>query len=198
MLKRLSLVFLFALIAALPATAWAQKGKIKIAVQAPLSGEQAAFGEHIKLGAQLAVEESVKAFKALGYDLGLGAPRRPGQTGSRRRQRAQHRRRPRCAGYSRPLQLRRRAALIGSLQRRHAGDDLAGEHRDRDHRPRLSQCQSRLRPRRRPRSGRRALRRARFEAQIGLHHSRQDALRPGRGGKLPQRSEEARHERLGL
>ena len=71
MLKRLSLVFLFALIAALPATAWAQKGKIKIAVQAPLSGEQAALGEHIKLGAQLAVEESAKAFKDLGYDLVL-------------------------------------------------------------------------------------------------------------------------------
>ncbi|MGZ8518865.1 MAG: branched-chain amino acid ABC transporter substrate-binding protein [Candidatus Binatia bacterium] len=62
---------MLALLAALPATSWAQKGKIKIAVQAPLSGEQAALGEHIKLGAQLAVEESVKAFKALGYDLVL-------------------------------------------------------------------------------------------------------------------------------
>ncbi|HET9550292.1 MAG TPA: branched-chain amino acid ABC transporter substrate-binding protein [Candidatus Binatia bacterium] len=71
MLKRLLLVFLFALIAALPATAGAQKGKIKIAVQAPLSGEQAAIGEHIKLGAQLAVEESTKAFKDLGYELVL-------------------------------------------------------------------------------------------------------------------------------
>ncbi len=71
MLKRLSLVFLLAWLAAVPATSWAQKGKIKIAVQAPLSGEQAALGEHIKLGAQLAVEEAVKAFKALGYDLEL-------------------------------------------------------------------------------------------------------------------------------
>ena len=71
MLKRLSLAFLLALVAALPATARAQKGKIKIAVQAPLSGEQAALGEHIKLAAQLAVEESLKAFKALGYDLEL-------------------------------------------------------------------------------------------------------------------------------
>jgi branched-chain amino acid transport system substrate-binding protein len=53
----------------LPAPAWAQKGTIKIAVQAPLSGEQAALGEHLKLGAQLAVEETVKAYKALGYDL---------------------------------------------------------------------------------------------------------------------------------
>jgi len=70
-LKHLSWAFLLAVIAALPATSWAQKGKIKIAVQAPLSGEQAALGEHIKLGAQLAVEEAVKAFKALGYDLEL-------------------------------------------------------------------------------------------------------------------------------
>ena len=71
MLKRLSLALLLALVAAAPATAWAQKGKIKIAVQAPLSGEQAALGEHIKLGAQLAVEEATKAFKELGYDLQL-------------------------------------------------------------------------------------------------------------------------------
>jgi len=70
-LKRLSLAFLLALVAVLPSTASAQKGKIKIAVQAPLSGEQAALGEHIKLGAQLAVEEAVKTFKALGYDLEL-------------------------------------------------------------------------------------------------------------------------------
>ena len=71
MLKRLSLIFVLALVAAVPTTAWAQKGKIKIAVQAPLSGEQAALGEHIKLGAQLAVEESTKSFKDLGYELVL-------------------------------------------------------------------------------------------------------------------------------
>jgi branched-chain amino acid transport system substrate-binding protein len=70
-LKRLTLALLMALVAAVPATAWAQKGKIKIAVQAPLSGEQAALGEHIKLGAQLAVEEASKAFKDLGYELVL-------------------------------------------------------------------------------------------------------------------------------
>ena len=69
MIKRLSLVLVIALVVALPASSWAQKGKIKIAVQGPLSGEQSAFGENIKLGAQLAVEESVKAFKAMGYDL---------------------------------------------------------------------------------------------------------------------------------
>jgi len=70
-LKRLSIAFLLTWVVVLPATSWAQKGKIKIAVQAPLSGEQAALGEHIKLGAQLAVEEAAKAFKALGYDLEL-------------------------------------------------------------------------------------------------------------------------------
>src|SRR5918992_1513065 len=62
---------LIAAVCHLPATAWAQKGTIKVAVQAPLSGEQAALGEHIKLGAQLAVEESAKALKALGFDLVL-------------------------------------------------------------------------------------------------------------------------------
>ena len=69
MIKRLSLVLVIALVVPLPASSAAQKGKIKIAVQGPLSGEQSAFGENIKLGAQLAVEESVKAFKAMGYDL---------------------------------------------------------------------------------------------------------------------------------
>jgi branched-chain amino acid transport system substrate-binding protein len=49
----------------------AQKGRIKIATQTPLSGEQAAIGEPIKLGAQLAVEDAVKRFKTLGYDLVL-------------------------------------------------------------------------------------------------------------------------------
>ncbi|HEX5607516.1 MAG TPA: branched-chain amino acid ABC transporter substrate-binding protein [Candidatus Binatia bacterium] len=69
-LKRFSLTLLLIIIFGLAGTAAAQqKGRIKIAVQAPLSGEQAAIGEHIKLGAQLAVEESNKAFKDLGYDL---------------------------------------------------------------------------------------------------------------------------------
>ena len=71
-LKRFSLALLLIVTFGLAETAAAQqKGRIKIAVQAPLSGEQAAIGEHIKLGAQLAVEESSKAFKDLGYDLVL-------------------------------------------------------------------------------------------------------------------------------
>jgi len=71
-LKRFSLALLLIVAFGLAGTAAAQqKGRIKIAVQAPLSGEQAAIGEHIKLGAQLAVEESSKAFKDLGYDLVL-------------------------------------------------------------------------------------------------------------------------------
>ena len=68
-LKRIFLSITLVLSVSLPATVWAQKGTIKIAVQAPLSGEQAALGEHIKLGAQLAVEEATKPFKALGFDL---------------------------------------------------------------------------------------------------------------------------------
>lgn len=71
MTRRILSVLLFSFFVTAPVAAWAQKGKIKIAVQAPLSGEQAALGEHIKLGAQLAVEEAVKAFKAMGYDLEL-------------------------------------------------------------------------------------------------------------------------------
>ncbi|MGH7772644.1 MAG: branched-chain amino acid ABC transporter substrate-binding protein [Candidatus Binatia bacterium] len=50
---------------------WAQKKLIKVATQSPLSGEQAAQGEYIKLGAQLAVEEVTNAFKSLGFDLKL-------------------------------------------------------------------------------------------------------------------------------
>ncbi|HEX2226493.1 MAG TPA: branched-chain amino acid ABC transporter substrate-binding protein [Candidatus Binatia bacterium] len=65
------LFVLVAFLCQLPTAVWAQKGTIKVAVQSPLSGEQAALGEHIKLGAQLAVEESAKAFKALGFDLVL-------------------------------------------------------------------------------------------------------------------------------
>ena len=69
MLKRVSVAILFLSIALLPHLSWAQKGTIKVAVQAPLSGEQAALGEHVKLGAQLAVEEAAKTLKALGFDL---------------------------------------------------------------------------------------------------------------------------------
>ncbi|HEX2931876.1 MAG TPA: branched-chain amino acid ABC transporter substrate-binding protein [Candidatus Binatia bacterium] len=71
MVKLRTLIILISAILLQASAAWAQKGTIKIAVQAPLSGEQAALGEHIKLGAQLAVEEASKTFKALGYDLVL-------------------------------------------------------------------------------------------------------------------------------
>ncbi len=69
MLRSVFLATVFSTLAALPGAADAQKGKIKVAVQAPLSGEQAALGEHIKLGAQLALEEAIGTFKALGYEL---------------------------------------------------------------------------------------------------------------------------------
>ena len=69
MFKRFFVFPVFLFVASLASPLWAQKGTIKLAVQAPLSGEQAALGEHVKLGAQLAVEEAVKTFKALGFDL---------------------------------------------------------------------------------------------------------------------------------
>ncbi|MGE5302387.1 MAG: branched-chain amino acid ABC transporter substrate-binding protein [Alphaproteobacteria bacterium] len=69
MWRKIVSFLLFTLVVNVPLSAWGQKGTIKIAVQAPLSGEQAALGEHIKLGAQLAVEEAAKPFKALGFDL---------------------------------------------------------------------------------------------------------------------------------
>jgi branched-chain amino acid transport system substrate-binding protein len=68
-LRKIFYVLLTVTVLSFATTAWAQKGTIKIAVQAPLSGEQAALGEHIKLGAQLAVEEAGKTFKGLGFDL---------------------------------------------------------------------------------------------------------------------------------
>ena len=72
MLKRLALILILSFVfgpLSIATEAWGQKGVIKIATQSPLSGEQAALGEIVKLGAQLAVEETVKNFKALGFDL---------------------------------------------------------------------------------------------------------------------------------
>ena len=60
MIARRTLLFSLLLLLGIPLPATAQKGTIKLAVQAPLSGEQAALGEHIKLGAQLAVEEAAR------------------------------------------------------------------------------------------------------------------------------------------
>lgn len=76
MLRRIALTFFFSSLFLAGAVlnsseSWAQKGRIKIVTQTPLSGEQAGTGEPIKLGAQLAVEEAGKRFKALGYDLVL-------------------------------------------------------------------------------------------------------------------------------
>jgi branched-chain amino acid transport system substrate-binding protein len=68
-LSRMIWILLGTFLLQFPGAAWAQKGTVKVAVQAPLSGEQAALGEHLKLGAQLAVEETAKNFKALGFEL---------------------------------------------------------------------------------------------------------------------------------
>jgi len=71
-LKRLALILILSFVfgpLSIATEAWGQKGVIKIATQSPLSGEQAALGEIVKLGAQLATEEAVKTFKALSFDL---------------------------------------------------------------------------------------------------------------------------------
>ena len=47
----------------------AAKPLIKIVTQSPLSGEQSALGEQIKLGAQLAVDEAKARMEKLGYTL---------------------------------------------------------------------------------------------------------------------------------
>lgn len=71
MLRRVGVGLLFSvlIVSFAASSARAQKGRIKIVTQTPLSGEQAGTGEPIKLGAQLAVEEASKRFKTLGYDL---------------------------------------------------------------------------------------------------------------------------------
>lgn len=50
-------IALLALVVQIAAAAGEGKGTIKIATQSPLSGDQAAIGEGIKLGAQLAIEQ---------------------------------------------------------------------------------------------------------------------------------------------
>lgn len=67
MFRRLTFLAIFSLFSS--STAWGQKDIIKVATQTPLSGEQAATGEQIKLGAQLAVEETAKRFQSLGFTL---------------------------------------------------------------------------------------------------------------------------------
>src|SRR6266704_192488 len=73
---RLTLSLLAALaLVALPAAshlaAQGSKGTIKIATQSPLSGGQAALGEGIKLGAQLAIEKWRGNLTKMGYKVDL-------------------------------------------------------------------------------------------------------------------------------
>jgi branched-chain amino acid transport system substrate-binding protein len=64
--------FLVALALVAPLTAEAQgKGTIKIATQSPLSGGQAALGEGLKLGAQLAIEKLKGNVEKMGFKVEL-------------------------------------------------------------------------------------------------------------------------------
>ncbi|HEV8440943.1 MAG TPA: branched-chain amino acid ABC transporter substrate-binding protein [Methylomirabilota bacterium] len=68
------LIALAALALALPATSFTNaqsKGTIKIATQSPLSGGQAALGEGIKLGTQLALEKGKANLEKMGYKVDL-------------------------------------------------------------------------------------------------------------------------------
>jgi branched-chain amino acid transport system substrate-binding protein len=68
------LIALAVLAVALPAASLTdaqQKGTIKIATQSPLSGGQAALGEGIKLGAQLAIDKGKGALEKMGYKVEL-------------------------------------------------------------------------------------------------------------------------------
>jgi branched-chain amino acid transport system substrate-binding protein len=67
----LSLVLGLALVPATDPLQAQSKGTIKIATQSPLSGGQAALGEGIKLGAQLAVEKFKAGVEKLGYKVEL-------------------------------------------------------------------------------------------------------------------------------
>jgi branched-chain amino acid transport system substrate-binding protein len=67
-------IALAALALVLPVTSLAgaqSKGTIKIATQSPLSGGQAALGEGIKLGTQLAIEKGKGALEKMGYKVDL-------------------------------------------------------------------------------------------------------------------------------
>ena len=170
------------------------KGTIKIATQSPLSGGQAALGEGIKLGAQLAVEK----FKGTSESRVQGrarAVRRSGQARRRRGQRQEHHRRQGHPRRDRPPQLRRRHPVLRGLQGSQPRDDLAGEHQREDHRPRLPERQPRLRPRRRPGTGRRRVRRQHVEGEVRLHRPRQDHLRSGRRRGLQGRGARRRASR---
>src|SRR5881296_16973 len=68
------LVALAVLALVLPVTSFTDaqsKGTIKIATQSPLSGGQAALGEGIKLGAQLAIEKGKGNLEKMGYKVEL-------------------------------------------------------------------------------------------------------------------------------
>src|SRR5437879_9593852 len=70
-LTLLAALTLVALPGASNLAAQGSKGTIKIATQSPLSGGQAALGEGIKLGAQLAIEQFRGNLAKMGYKVEL-------------------------------------------------------------------------------------------------------------------------------
>jgi len=67
----LCIAVLVGVLAVAPAGAGQSKGTVKIATQSPLSGDQAAVGEGIKLGTQLAIEQLKGPIEKLGFKVEL-------------------------------------------------------------------------------------------------------------------------------
>jgi len=67
----IALAVLAVVLPAAPFTNAQSKGTIKIATQSPLSGGQAALGEGIKLGTQLAIDKGKGALEKMGYKVEL-------------------------------------------------------------------------------------------------------------------------------
>ncbi len=170
------------------------KGTIKIATQSPLSGGQAALGEGIKLGTQLAVEKLKGTLEKMGFKVELvpfDDQAKP-DVG--------------VANAKNIIADKDILAVIGHLNSGVAipssevykdanlGHDLAGQHQPHRHRSRLSQRQPGVRPRRRAGGGGLRVRPRDAEGQERLHHPRQDHLRAGRGRVLQGRRREEGHQ----
>ena len=121
------------------------KGTIKIATQSPLSGGQAALGEGIKLGAQLAIEKFKGNLEKLGYKVEL-VPFDDQAKPDVGVANAKNIIADKDIMADRPSEFGRGHSLVRGLQGSPARDDLAREHEPDRHGPRLRERQPRLRP----------------------------------------------------